>query len=658
MRAPVVVGVAVLCAAVVLVSEARRAEACGCLSPPEPVGDEEFAVSQQAEQIIFEYEDGVVTAHVLIQYAGAPESFAWIVPVPAVPELELSALGAFGLLEKLTAPAVGADIENICPQPEWACRYHEAIYCGDVFGGGDDSADFVDSGASSSDADDPGGGGTPGVDIIDRQTVGDYDTVIFDAGDTAAAVRWLQQEGFIVNETMAPYMQPYADMDMLFVAAKLLPGADATAIKPLMMRFPAAAPMVPLVLTAVAAEPHLTVTTYIHGDVFFTPAGHPVVDIDPDRLAFDNADRFNYPMVLARAIDEAGGDGFVIEYRGSPIVPDFDQGSGCCGEFDFCGLGDNQQCECPTSSFEVNDCAKETDLLEGIALLEALASRHTRLTRITTRLSPEEMTFDPMYVPDPDADFTGPLLERGIQLSLEACETQIYDNAMYQDAVGTQSCAAVYCGPGTCASTWAGAGCACNAGTVARVFTDLDGQPSVTCVPDTPPVDLEGGGIDLPDACATIDCGLGVCVDLNGVPHCQCDGGAAAVTDVLRKLPVCRAIDELSGSPGAEDYSEMLRELSVCAPPPPTCAPGGWLERVTVANPGASCGGAEPLPEQLIPPPAPSCPGWGCGCRGGGDDAGVLLVFAIGWLAFGRPSTRARPERSRRAQDERSQSTP
>jgi MYXO-CTERM domain-containing protein len=93
------------------------------------------------------------------------------------------------------------------------------------------------------------------------------------------------------------------------------------------------------------------------------------------------------------------------------------------------------------------------------------------------------------------------------------------------------------------------------------------------------------------------------------------------------------------------------RELSVCAPPPPTCAPGGWLERIDVDNPGASCGGAEPRPEQLVPPPAPSCPGlFGCGCRGGGDDAGVLVLLGIGWLAFGRPSTR----RLRRlAQDER-----
>ncbi len=623
--------------------EPPPAEACGCLSPPAPVGDEEFAVNQQAEQIIFEVEPGFVTAHVLIQYAGAPASFAWIVPVPTVPELSLSATGAFGLLDALTAPAVGVGTEDICPVSAWQCRYHPSLYCGDD----DDPApdNSLDAGAGASDA---GGGPPDGVVIVDRQTVGDYDTIIFSAGDTGAAVAWLQGEGFIVNATMAPYMQPYAYGGMLFVAAKLLPGADATAIKPLRMRFAAAAPMIPLMLTAVAAEPHLTVTAFVYGDRPVRPAGHPLVEIDPDRLATDGAGRFNYPMVLARAIDEAGGDGFAVEYLGGPPVASFNDASNCCGnDFDACGLGDNGQCECPRDGFDATDCSEEVDLLEGIALLDDLAARHTVMTRLTTRLSADEMTFDPMFEPVPAGQTINPVQAYGTQLSLAACEDQVFDFAMYQELRGVQDCAAVYCGPGACASTWAGAGCACDAGTVARVFTDLDGEPSVTCVPETPPVDLEAGGLDLPDACATLDCGLGRCVDLNGVPACDCNGGAVAVTDVLRKLPYCRPIDELSGSPGADDYSDAYRELAVCAPPPPRCETGGWLVNVGSERPGANCGGQDPLPGQTVIPDAPTCEGAGilgmsCGCRGGagaggatGVIGGLLLLVAL------RPRRRA-----------------
>src|SRR5262245_25795369 len=94
------------------------AQACGCLSPPIPrPGAVDFAVNQQAEQIIFEVEpDGHIVAHVLIRYAGAPEKFAWIVPVPSVPDLELSYADAFGLIDQQTAPQVTATAQNICPQ--------------------------------------------------------------------------------------------------------------------------------------------------------------------------------------------------------------------------------------------------------------------------------------------------------------------------------------------------------------------------------------------------------------------------------------------------------------------------------------------------------------------------------------------------------------
>jgi hypothetical protein len=61
-------------AALVIAAAPSRAEACGCLSPPDPVvlGEDDFAVNQQAEQIIFEVDEGTITAHVLIRYAGDP----------------------------------------------------------------------------------------------------------------------------------------------------------------------------------------------------------------------------------------------------------------------------------------------------------------------------------------------------------------------------------------------------------------------------------------------------------------------------------------------------------------------------------------------------------------------------------------------------------
>ena len=46
---------------------------------------------------------------------------------------------------------------------------------------------------------------------------------------------WLQDNGYYVNDTMAPFMQSYLDAGMKFVAAKLVPGAGVDSIKRLQL---------------------------------------------------------------------------------------------------------------------------------------------------------------------------------------------------------------------------------------------------------------------------------------------------------------------------------------------------------------------------------------------------------------------------------------
>src|SRR5262245_1775500 len=179
--------VVVSCLAVVgvLVADVPRAEACGCLSPP-AVTAGDYAVNQAAEQIIFETEPGWVTAHVLIKYAGDPTKFAWIVPVPEVPELAVSPVSAFGLLDNLTAPDVSVTVDNICPISEWRCAYHEPPQCGFSHGGLGEGVSG-DASTASSDA-----GAEPPVTVLSQEVVGDYQTVTFRASDASLAVQWLR----------------------------------------------------------------------------------------------------------------------------------------------------------------------------------------------------------------------------------------------------------------------------------------------------------------------------------------------------------------------------------------------------------------------------------------------------------------------------------
>lgn len=612
-----IVAVALVAGATSFAAALPLAEACGCLSPPVPeFDDEQFAVNQQSEQIVFEVEpDGRhVTAHVLIRYAGAPDQFAWIVPTPTVPDLDLSESVMFGLLDAASSPIVGVAQPSLCPDPEYRCKYHDFPTCnfgreqnnGGTNNGGNNSAGFdgaADAGAPN--------GGAPPVEVIRREQIGSYDTVIFAADEADLAVQWLQDNGFIVNDTMAPYMQPYLDANMVFVASKLIAGAGIEEIKPLKMRYEATNPMIPLQLTAVAAEPHLTVTTYIvSSNGYFEPIDHPVIGFDEREISSDATGRPNYPARLSRLIDEAGGDGFAIEYTGPIPEPSFDS---CCGggSDDWCFIGFDGICQCPLDEFDADDCGDQEDLRNAATALQDLRTTYSHMTRLTTRLSAHEMTFDPMFGLMSEAPpVAGRLVLNGQRRQMFACESDIIDDGLYRSIEEIIGCATTYCGDGTCAVTSDGrAGCVCNPGSRARQFTDLDGVQSVTCVPEVNTVDLAAGGLELPGACKGRTCGdQGICLDVGGFATCLCDVGFVSVPEADLPVPSCQPITRTADDPGGRDYTRAMEDVRACAPRPPECGDWGWLvpnenKRID----GVICPSSLPEQSEFEVPREPTC---------------------------------------------------
>jgi hypothetical protein len=470
-------------------------------------------------------------------------------------------------------------------------------------GGGDAGAGAVGDGGATDD-------GTSPVEILERSVIGSYETIVFSAGDIAGAVLWLQNEGFIVNSTMAPFMQPYADAGMLFLASKLIPGANTTDIKPLRMRFATDNPMIPLQLTAVAAEPNMTITAYVYGDTPFTPKDFPLAQVSSEGLSADSSGRLNYPMLLNRAVDEAGGKSFVAEYSGPPVLVDFDQGTGCCtAGFDICGIEGDGVCSCPGNPLDDVDCPNADELIAGADLINGFAAKHSSLTRLTTRMSAEDMSYDPIFEPDSEFPAFGRLSLSNTVTSLSRCEDDIIATQQYEEILATRDCASVYCGTGSCVITESGAACECGQGTTARRYIDLDGQGSVTCVPDESPVDLAAGGIALPDVCATVDCGAGACLDVGGFPTCQCDPGSAGAQSGLEAAPRCEAIVAYSNSSGADDFTKALITVPICAPKPPSCGQYGWhTERAVVGGTrGFECAYSVPSEAEQAEVAPPTC---------------------------------------------------
>ncbi|PKL74964.1 MAG: hypothetical protein CVV27_17815 [Candidatus Melainabacteria bacterium HGW-Melainabacteria-1] len=105
---------------------------------------------------------------------------------------------------------------------------------------------------------------------------------------------------------------------------KLLKNRDAGDLQPVVMRYLAAKPMIPIQLTAVAATPDMDVQLWILGSHRAIPVNYPHVEINEARLDWLNRGS-NYRQVVTEAMNEAGGRGFVTDYAGDSKVIPLDQ---------------------------------------------------------------------------------------------------------------------------------------------------------------------------------------------------------------------------------------------------------------------------------------------------------------------------------------------
>src|SRR5688572_15948338 len=188
-------------------ARAPRADACGCFAPPDPT----VPVVQSAERILFGIDDGVVTAHVQIQYSGDAAEFAWLVPLPAVPSMSLGTDELFAQLVATTQPTyrVGREYGPGCPIPP---------------------------------APPPP---APGI--------GPYDYAVLDASSRQPMLDWLADNGFFVPAGTDDAVVPYIRDGAYFLALKLQSGQSTGDLQPVVLRYASALPMVPIVLTSVAA---------------------------------------------------------------------------------------------------------------------------------------------------------------------------------------------------------------------------------------------------------------------------------------------------------------------------------------------------------------------------------------------------------------------
>ncbi len=291
------------------------AHACGgTFCDSAPPGQAPMPVDQTGENVLFFMSGGTVEAHVQIQYSGDPERFAWVIPVPEIPELSVGSAPLFVRLLNGSVPSFTLNTSfQFCSAD------------GDTSSRGGCSlpmSSAAESGGSFAPT-----GGTPDTKsdapkTVLRQGVGAFEAVVLEPQSVQGLTDWLTQNGFDADaEDSTPVLQDYVSRGYKFVAIKLRPEAGVDEIHPLVIRYPGSEPCVPLKLTRVAAVEDMAVRVFFLGDRRVVPTNFKHVTLNPARLDFRALGQ-NYNLAVSRAVDSpvANGRGFVTEYAGASSI--------------------------------------------------------------------------------------------------------------------------------------------------------------------------------------------------------------------------------------------------------------------------------------------------------------------------------------------------
>ncbi len=306
-------------------------------------------VIQTAERVLFRVnDDGTVTTVVEIQFAGPPTEVGWVLPIPEQIDPEAvgtAPVGLFDDLERLTAPRFLRPVEEGAAD----AAFVTSAGCGGCGPGGwgGEWGGFVEP---------------TGVEVVGEAVVGPYAVEIITAEDGQNLTLWLQMNGYQIPSTASEPMSHYVTSGMTFLGIKLLPDVPQGPIEAIAFTYAADEPMLPLILTSVAAAEDMEVIAYVLADERYAPANYTDVDFDHSVVRWVDDEETDYDEILPLAMDYAGGRAFVTEYA-SAIEVFADQ----AGE-------------------------PSAELLGTAAYL----------TRFRTMISPTEMTIDPVWQAAPD----------------------------------------------------------------------------------------------------------------------------------------------------------------------------------------------------------------------------------------------------------------
>lgn len=254
-------------------------------------------VDQTGETILFAIDNGYVEAHVQIEYDGGDaDQFAWLVPVPELPEIEVGSWRFVQAVLDGTQPVYGFEDSLMCDGP--------------LPPGGGGSVFLAN----------PDGGGTStgeDPDVLAQDVVGAFEYAVLQGGNAETITEWLQANDYAVDDEAPAILDEYIAEGHVFVAFRLRHGQGVTDIHPVVIRYPGSEPCIPIRLTRVAAKEDMDIRALFLGEARVVPTTYRHVLLNRTRLNWLGLGS-NYRELVTMAVDAPMADGraFVTEYAG------------------------------------------------------------------------------------------------------------------------------------------------------------------------------------------------------------------------------------------------------------------------------------------------------------------------------------------------------
>lgn len=212
-----------------------------------PPGNTMFEDAQHAF-LAYDSDNGTERLSILPSFYGDAREFAWVIPVPGIPDLETEEMDLFHGLAAMTEPVY---LER---DGDWDCFDRGDHFVADAVG--------------------------PPVEIIDRELVGYYETMTISATEVETLVTALEGWGFLHEDNVdeaTPVFQHYVDRSWYFVTVRV----DSTAfeypaksapyywyrqLEPIRLTFPAEEAVYPMRISALSAAENSDIYVYVASD--------------------------------------------------------------------------------------------------------------------------------------------------------------------------------------------------------------------------------------------------------------------------------------------------------------------------------------------------------------------------------------------------------